>query len=158
MRERESATADSRRSSARSRSRSPVPDPRPWPCYPKKRVNAPTDENLDRPATSDSTARALVAAIPDPIFRIGTQTLYRGFKVDSAEHLLTSPDEVIGRSVHERLPGDVADAVLAAGRRAVEEGVLQNIEYTLEVQGETRTTKGAYVACGADEFVFIVRD
>ncbi len=121
-------------------------------------MNAPTDEGLDRPATSDSTARALVAAIPDPIFRIGTDGLYRGFKVDSAEHLLTSPDEVIGRSIHERLPGDVADAVLAAGRRAVEQGVLQNIEYTLEVQGETRDYEGRLVACGTDEFVFIVRD
>ena len=45
----------------------------------------PTDGGLDRPATSDTTARALVAAIPDPIFRIGTDGIYRGFKVDSEE-------------------------------------------------------------------------
>ena len=71
----------------------------------------PRDERLDRPATSDSTARALVAAIPDPIFRIGVDGTYRGFKVDSEEDLLTPPDEVIGYSVHERLPVGVADAV-----------------------------------------------
>ena len=118
----------------------------------------PVDERLDHPATSDSTARALVAAIPDPIFRIGTDGVYRGFKVDSARDLLTPPDEVIGRSVHERLPPAVAEAVLTAGRKAVEEGVLQNIEYSLEARGETRDYEGRLVACGPDEFVFIVRD
>ena len=65
-------------------------------CY-KGRVTAPSRDDLDRPATSDSTARALVAAIPDPIFRIGTDGRYRGFKVDSERDLVTPPDEVIGR-------------------------------------------------------------
>ena len=118
----------------------------------------PRNPHLDRPATSDSTARALVAAIPDPIFRIGTDGVYRGFKVDSERDLLTSPDDVIGRTVHERLPADIADAVLAAGRRAVAEGELQNIEYSLEVGDEARDYEGRLVACGPDEFVFIVRD
>ena len=103
-------------------------------------------------------ARALVAAIPDPIFRIGVDGIYRGFKVDSERDLLTPPDEVIGRSVDERLPADVAAAVLAAGRRAVEEGVLQHIEYSLDVEGEKHEYEGRVVASGPDEFVLIVRD
>jgi len=103
-------------------------------------------------------ARALVAAIPDPIFRIGVDGVYRGFKVDSERDLLTPPDQVIGRTVEERLPEHVATAVLMAGRRAVEEGVLQHIEYTLEVDGETHEFEGRAVASGPDEFVLIVRD
>ena len=118
----------------------------------------PTDERLDRPATSDTTARALVAAIPDPIFRIGTDGVYRGFKVDSEEDLMTPPDEVIGRSVHERLPPHVAEAILAAGRRAVDEQEVQRIEYSMELRGEERDYEGRIVACGPDEFVLIVRD
>ena len=118
----------------------------------------PTDERLDRPATNDSTARALVAAIPDPIFRIGVDGVYRGFKVDSEEDLMTSPDDVIGRSVHERLPGDVADSILAAGRRAVAEQEVQRLEYSMQIRGEVRDYEGRVVACGPDEFVVIVRD
>ena len=128
------------------------------PCYKGRVTGPPRNEHLDRPGTSDSTARALVAAIPDPIFRIGSDGVYRGFKVDSPRDLLTSPDEVIGRTVHERLPPDIAEAVLTAGRRAVAEGELQNIEYSLGVEGETRDYEGRLVACGPDEFVFIVRD
>jgi len=118
----------------------------------------PTHHGLDRSASNEATARALVAAIPDPIFRIGTDGVYRGFKVDSERDLLTPPDEVIGRTVHERLPPEIADAVLAAGRKAVEEGEIQHIEYSLDVQGEQREYEGRLVACGPDEFVFIVRD
>ena len=117
-----------------------------------------TGERLDRPATSDTTARALVAAIPDPIFRIGVDGVYRGFKVDREEDLLTPPDEVIGYSVHERLPADIADSVLAAGRRAVEEQEPQHIEYSLDIHGSVHDYEGRVVACGPDEFVLIVRD
>jgi PAS domain S-box-containing protein len=118
----------------------------------------PTDERLDRPATSDTTARALVAAIPDPIFRIGTDGIYRGFKVDSEEDLMTPPDKVIGWSVHDRLPPHVAEAILAAGARAVAEQEVQRIEYSMELRGEVRDYEGRVVACGPDEFVVIVRD
>jgi PAS domain S-box-containing protein len=103
-------------------------------------------------------ARALVAAIPDPIFRIGVDGIYRGFKVDSERDLLTPPDQVIGRSVHERLPKDVGDAVLAAGRRAVETGELQHIEYSLQIDDELHEYEGRVVMSGEDEFVLIVRD
>jgi PAS domain S-box-containing protein len=118
----------------------------------------PTHHSLDRSSTSESTARALVAAIPDPIFRIGVDGIYRGFKVDSEHDLLTPPDEVIGRSVHERLPAHIAEGVLAAGRRAVEDGVLERVEYSLEIRGELRDYEGRIVACGHDEFLVIVRD
>jgi PAS domain S-box-containing protein len=118
----------------------------------------PTHHGLDRSASNDATARALVAAIPDPIFLIGVDGVYRGFKVDSDVELLTPPDEVIGRSVHERLPPHIAEGVLAAGRRAVEEGALQRVEYSLEIRGELRDYEGRVVACGPDEFLLIVRD
>jgi len=117
-----------------------------------------THDGLDRSATKEATARALVAAIPDPIFRIGVDGVYRGFKVDSEFDLLTTPDEVIGRSVHERLPAHIAADVLTAGRKAVEDGVLQRVEYSLEIRGELRDYECRVVACGADEFLLIVRD
>jgi PAS domain S-box-containing protein len=118
----------------------------------------PTDRGLDHSATSEATARALVAAIPDPIFRIGVDGRYRGFKVDAEVDLLTPADDVIGRTVHERLPEHIAEGVLSAGRRAVEEGVLQRVEYSLEIHGELRDYEGRIVACGPDEFLLIVRD
>jgi signal transduction histidine kinase len=99
-----------------------------------------------------------VAAIPDPIFRIGADGRYRGFKVDSPDDLLTSPDEVIGSTVHERLPTEIAELLLAAGRRAIAEQAPQHIEYVLEIAAERRSYEGRVVACSEDEFMLIVRD
>ena len=72
---------------------------------------------------------------------------------------MTPPDEVIGRSVHERLPPHVAEAILAAGRRAVaEQEVQQHRVLDGASRGEERDYEGRVVACGPDEFVLIVRD
>ena len=128
------------------------------PCYKNAVASPPVDPRLDQPPTSDLKARALIAAIPDPIFRIGLDGVYRGFKVDDEADLLTPPDEVLGRSIHERLPPEIAARVQDAGRRAVTEGTLQHIQYNLEVRGQTREYEGRAVASGDDEFVLIVRD
>ena len=55
---------------------------------------------------------------------------------------MTPPDEVIGRSVHERLPPHVAEAILAAGRRAVDEQEVQRIEYSMELRGGGARLRG----------------
>jgi PAS domain S-box-containing protein len=121
-------------------------------------TSPPRDERLDRPATSDSTARALVAAIPDPIFRIGVDGTYRGFKVDSEEDLLTPPDEVIGYSVHERLPS--ASRTPSSQRGGVRSPSRSRSTSNTRSRsaGRRATTRAGSSACGPDEFVFIVRD
>lgn len=115
-------------------------------------------DRLDRPATSDATARALVQAIPDLIFRIGVDGRYRGFKAESEAELATDPDHVIGASLADRLPPDVARLILDEGRSAVAGRGVRNIEYDLHVQGEERSYEGRVAACGDDEFLLIVRD
>jgi hypothetical protein len=52
----------------------------------------------------------------------------------------------------------VAEAILTAGRRAVAEQEVQQLEYTMSLRGEERDYEGRVVACGPDEFVLIVRD
>jgi PAS domain S-box-containing protein len=116
------------------------------------------DPRLDQPPTNDAKARALIHAIPDPIFRIGVDGVYRGFKVDSEDELLTPPEQVIGRSIHERLPAEIAELVMDAGRRAVERGELQSIRYTIDLHGDPHEYEGRVAASGDDEFVLIVRD
>ena len=118
----------------------------------------PLDPRLDQPPTEDIRARALAAAIADPIFRIGTDGVYRGFKVDSERDLATSPDEIVGHRLDERLPDEIADLILTAGRRAVEADELQHIDYSLHLRGEVHEYEGCVVASGGDEFVLIVRD
>ena len=80
---------------------------------------------------------------PDPIFRIGVdgatgvQSRLRARPHDAAR-----PGD--RAQVYERLPAEVADTILVAGRRAVDEQAVQQLEYTLDVQGDGRGTTRAW--------------
>jgi len=113
---------------------------------------------LDRPETTADKAKALVAAIPDLIFRIGVDGRYRGFKAESTRELATDPDSVIGSHVDERLPPEVAHRILANGRTAVADGAVRQVEYDLPIGEDVRHYEGRVAACGHDEFLLIVRD
>src|SRR4051794_28304684 len=100
--------------------------------------------------------RAVLQAMPDLMFRIGRDGKYRGYNAPDPRALLS--EDVVGRTVRERLPQALADRVLAAGQAAVDRGVPQMIEYDLEFTGETRNYEARFAASGEDEFLMIVRE
>jgi PAS domain S-box-containing protein len=100
--------------------------------------------------------RAVLQAMPDLMFRIARDGTYRGYNAPDPRDLLS--EVVVGRKVHERLPHELADRVLAAGQAAVDRGTLQMIEYDLDFSGETRSYEARFAPSGEDEFLMIVRD
>jgi PAS domain S-box-containing protein len=100
--------------------------------------------------------RAVLQAMPDLMFRIARDGTYRGYNAPNERDLLS--EMVVGRKVHERLPGELADRVLAAGQAAVDRGTPQMIEYALDFTGETRHYEARFAASGEDEFLMIVRE
>jgi len=100
--------------------------------------------------------RAVLQAMPDLMFRITRDGTYRGYNAPDSRNLLS--EEVVGRTVHERLPRELAERVLAAGQAAVDRGVPQMIEYDLDFTGETRNYEARFAASGEDEFLMIVRE
>ncbi|MFL5981731.1 MAG: histidine kinase [Gaiellaceae bacterium] len=100
--------------------------------------------------------RAVLQAMPDLMFRIARDGTYRGFNAPDPRALV-EPD-VVGKSVQERLPPEMAERVLAAGRAAVDRGTTQIIEYELDFDYETRHYEARFAASGDDEFLMIVRE
>jgi PAS domain S-box-containing protein len=105
---------------------------------------------------SDQRTRALLDAIPDIMFRIGRDGTYLDFKAETTRDLYDT--EVLGRTVHDRLPAEVARRIMRAGQRALATGDVQTLEYELDFEGEIRAYEGRVVASGTDEFILIVRD
>jgi PAS domain S-box-containing protein len=101
--------------------------------------------------------RAVLQAMPDLMFRISRGGTYRGFNAPNPRDLFGT-DDVVGRTVHERLPAELAERVLEAGRAAVDRGTPQMIEYELEFPDETRNYEARFAASGEDEFLMIVRE
>jgi PAS domain S-box-containing protein len=116
------------------------------------------ERRLQALAASDRRTRALLAAIPDLMFRIARDGTYLDFNAESDRDLATPPDQVIGRTVRQRLPREVADTISAAIECALAGDGVQTVEYELVLQGEHRHYEGRIVASGADEVLLIVRE
>jgi len=100
--------------------------------------------------------RALLQAMPDLMFRISRGGTYLSYSTPKEEDLLVK--QVVGLSVRDRLPGELADRVLAAGRSTIDRGIQPVLEYALHFGDETRYYEARFAASGDDEFLMIVRE
>jgi signal transduction histidine kinase len=101
--------------------------------------------------------RGLLQAMPDLMFRISRDGTYLAYNAPNVGDLLVK--NVVGLTVWDRLPRDLAERVLNAGRAALDQrGEPTVIEYTLEFDGVPRQYEGRFAASGDDEFLMIVRE
>lgn len=102
---------------------------------------------------------ALLQAIPDLLFRIGTDGTVLDFKAEDQSQLAAPVDEIVGSNLADGpLPPSVVERGLEAIRRAVDTNALQRFEYRLEVPAGLRDYECRVVPSGADECVCMVRD
>jgi PAS domain S-box-containing protein len=98
---------------------------------------------------------ALLQAMPDLMFRISDEGTYLSYNAPNPHDLVE--DEVVGKTLWERLPRDLADRVLTAGRAALA-GEPSVIEYALDFENGPRHYEGRFAASGDEEFLMIVRE
>ncbi|MDX6409249.1 MAG: hypothetical protein QOE13_2320 [Gaiellaceae bacterium] len=98
---------------------------------------------------------ALLQAMPDLMFRISRDGAYLSYNAPNPRDLVD--EDVLGKTLWDRLPKHLADRFLAAGRAALagEPGV---IEYELDFGDGIRHYEGRFAASGDEEFLMIVRD
>jgi signal transduction histidine kinase len=98
---------------------------------------------------------ALLQAMPDLMFRISSDGSYLSYNAPNPRDLVEH--EVMGKTLWDRLPQELADRVLTAGRAALS-GHPGVIEYSLDFADGTRHYEGRFAASGDDEFLMIVRE
>ncbi|MEN3312401.1 MAG: hypothetical protein V7645_1730, partial [Actinomycetota bacterium] len=98
---------------------------------------------------------ALLRAMPDLMFRISDEGTYLSYNAPDRRDLVEH--EVVGKTLWDRLPRDLADRVLTAGRAALA-GEPSVIEYALDFEDGTRHYEGRFAASGDEEFLMIVRE
>lgn len=102
---------------------------------------------------------ALINAIPDVMFRLSSEGVYRDVKNSRSVWLLADPEQIIGTSILEDpLPKDVQQRFMAAIRAAIHTNVVQKLEYDLESPQGVRHYEARVVKSGHDEIVALVRD
>ncbi|MGG6296887.1 PAS domain S-box protein [Leptolyngbya sp. AN02str] len=130
---------------------------------------------------SEARNRALVEAFPDLIFRIHRDGTYLDCKAD--ENLLIPAEELIGKTVYESMPRELAEQRMAYVHQALASGQPQNFEYQMRLstlkqnptitrlyrqmvdargiapeQADLRSYEARVVVSGDDETIVIVRD
>ena len=116
------------------------------------------DKSLFALQASERRSRALIDAMPDNMFRIAANGEFLDIQENPASDL--GPVEAkIGGSVYDYpVPRELVERVMAAGKRALETGELQTIEWQIGDASNLRHQEGRFMPSGEKEFFLVVRD
>jgi PAS domain S-box-containing protein len=115
--------------------------------------------------------QAMLNAIPDLMFRINLDGIYLDCKAEHDNDLLIPASSMVGQSIYDVLPRDVAEQRMEFVRRAIATGETQVFEYQLRLNHPSkyapsqkdcdpllRDYEARVVVSGEDEALVIVRD
>ncbi len=109
---------------------------------------------------SEERNRALLAAIPDTIFRWDSQGVFLDFKSPAGEEPFGSATGILGRSVHELnlFPPELTEEMLGATEKALKTGQVESVHFSLQLAAGERHFEARFVPSGEDEVLCMSRD
>jgi PAS domain S-box-containing protein len=108
---------------------------------------------------SEHRNRAIVSAIPDLMFRVGSDGIYRGYVTcPRPTDLLPKDLDPVGKSMADLLAPELADRQMEALRRALSTGELQIYEQQIQIDDRLQDEEVRVVQSGSDEVLFMIRD
>jgi len=108
---------------------------------------------------SEDQSKAILAAIPDMMFRVGADGVYRGFMTPNREIDVVARDyNPVGKWMHDFLPADLAQRQQIALERALQTGELQIYEQQIQMEDHLQYEEVRVIKSGDDEVLFMVRD
>ena len=121
-----------------------------------------TTERLKQEQTalkaSYATNRALLNAIPDPMFRIRSDGQFVNFSEPKCHTLPFSPSACLNRTLKEVLPHPIAAAMQTCIDRALLSGDIEVLEFQLTTAGQSRHFEARIVNSADQEVMAILRD
>ncbi len=117
------------------------------------------DERMDAVSSAvEARLQALLDALPDLLLRLRADGTYLEVAGD-VSRLANPPNVVIGSTVGDLLPPEIAEQLMSCVRAALESGRLATVEYRLRTHlGEDRDFEVRIAPASEDEVVAIVRD
>jgi PAS domain S-box-containing protein len=110
-------------------------------------------------AKSEAQSRAILSAIPDLMFRVGTDGVYREVITQFQDFALFPLEfNLVGQSMTEVLPTELADRQFHYLRRAIETGKLQIYEQNIHIGDSFQDEEVRVIKSGEDEALFMIRD
>jgi PAS domain S-box-containing protein len=102
--------------------------------------------------------KALLAAVPDAIFRVSRDGIYLDWQAAKQDTLPMQPSEIIGQHLHQVLPTEVAGLLWHHVELALETQEMQMVEYQLWLHGKSHHFEARLVKSGSDDVAVIVQN
>lgn len=109
-------------------------------------------------SASNAHYLALLAAIPDLMFRVSREGVLLEFVSSKDGTVMAIPDEYLGKNLVEVLPPTVAELTMHHAERALITGEVQRFECMVRLDDMVHTFEGRMISSGEDEVLAIVRD
>jgi len=109
-------------------------------------------------AESELRNRSMLAAVPDMIFVSDGDGRYLDFHAPPGSPLLAPPEKLIGSSIREWFPAELADRLLAVIRETLRSRAAGHIEYSLDFPAEPRHFEARLTAMDDRRILASVRD
>ncbi|HEY9781137.1 MAG TPA: PAS domain-containing sensor histidine kinase [Leptolyngbyaceae cyanobacterium] len=108
--------------------------------------------------SSIATNRALLNAIPDSMFRISSGGTFVNYKATKNNKLLLPDDDILGKTLYQVLPPNVAQPFMQAVEQVLATRNIQIFEYQLLVERNLLDYEARIVVSAENEVMAIVRD
>ena len=108
--------------------------------------------------SSIATNRALLNAIPDSMFRISSGGTFVNYKATKNNKLPLPDDDILGKTLYQVLPPNVAQPFMQAVKQVLATGNIQIFEYQLLVERNLLDYEARIVVSAENEVMAIVRD
>lgn len=102
--------------------------------------------------------RRLLRALPDIFFRIDGSGRFLEYYTDSPTLLFIDPAIIVGSTIEQLLPHNVAAICLHSINEAIRTGEVHAIEYNLIIDSQPRDFESRQIALNSNEVISIVRD
>ncbi len=106
----------------------------------------------------EAELRALFAAMRDVVLVFDADGTYLRVMPTMPARALQPVQGVVGQRVHDVLPTDVADQILATVRRVIATGTAQHLDYTMDAPGGPRWIAATGSPLGRDAVLWVARD
>ena len=107
---------------------------------------------------SEARNRAILQAIPDVMFVLDRAGSVLDYAANDANELYAPPEQVIGRNIRDRLPGDAAVSVARAVEQTTNSGRPSAVAFSVETAKGVAFYDALVVPFEADSSLMIVRD
>ncbi|MCD4686815.1 MAG: PAS domain S-box protein, partial [Anaerolineae bacterium] len=110
---------------------------------------------------SEAKSDAILSAIPGFVFRLNREGVYldvRGSSERALQVVDEAPEQAVGKRLHDLLPSDKADLLLAAIQHTLDTAEMQIVEYVLHTLSGPVNFEARMVQVGPDEVLSAVRD